>query len=186
MLPFGLVRLRTFRLAHGLVRGKHECRCSRAHGGDVSFRDVTIETPDRNVTAGCDWRHAPEACAEDLGDLKKKSVSRVLAYEEDGWLSELAEALRRVPHVMKGWLKSRHKRLCLSLPHVEKPFNWKVIKSSVAELRSRKVFLVSGFLCYLYMGYEHSISISHTSWYLTMLQQGHRHFAQHPFHCLSP
>ena len=32
-------------------------------------------------------------------------------------------------------------RLCLSLPHVKKPFNSKVIKSFVPELRSRKCFL---------------------------------------------
>ena len=36
-------------------------------------------------------------------------------------------------------------RLCLSLPHVEKPFNSKVIKSFVPELRSRKCFF---FLCF--------------------------------------
>ena len=30
----------------------------------------------------------------------KKSVSWVLASEEDSWLSELAEALRRVQHVV--------------------------------------------------------------------------------------
>ena len=52
-------------------------------------------------------------------------------------------------------------RLCLSLPYVEKPFNSKVIKSFVPELRSRKCFCVSGFLCYLYTSYEHSMSISH-------------------------
>ena len=34
-------------------------------------------------------------------------------------------------------------RLCLSLPHVEKPFNSKVIKGFVPELRSRK-----GFSCF--------------------------------------
>ena len=34
-------------------------------------------------------------------------------------------------------------RLCLSLPYVEKPFNSKVIKSLVPELRSRKCFCVS-------------------------------------------
>ena len=33
-------------------------------------------------------------------------------------------------------------RLCLSLPYVEKPFNSKVIKSFVPELRSREVFFV--------------------------------------------
>ena len=42
-------------------------------------------------------------------------------------------------------------RLCLSLPYVEKLFNSKVIKSFVPELRNRKFFCVSGFLCYLYM-----------------------------------
>ena len=40
------------------------------------------------------------------------------------------------------------KRLCLS-PYVEKPFNSKVIKSFVSELRSRKCFRASGFLCAL-------------------------------------
>ena len=34
------------------------------------------------------------------------------------------------------------KRLCLSLPYVEKHFNSKVIKSFVPELRSRQVFFV--------------------------------------------
>ena len=52
-------------------------------------------------------------------------------------------------------------RLCISLPYVQKPFNSKVIKSFVLELRSRKVFRVSGFLCYLYMSYEHSMYNSH-------------------------
>ena len=50
-------------------------------------------------------------------------------------------------------------RLCLS-PYFEKPFNSKVIKNFVPELRSRKVFHVSGFLCYLYMSYEYSMYIS--------------------------
>ena len=51
-------------------------------------------------------------------------------------------------------------RLGLSLPRVKKLFNSKVIKSFVPELRSRKVFRVLGFLCYLYMSYEHSMYIS--------------------------
>ena len=32
----------------------------------------------------------------------EKSVSWVFASEEEGWLSELAEALRSVPHVVVG------------------------------------------------------------------------------------
>ena len=35
------------------------------------------------------------------------------------------------------------------------------LKSFVPELRSRKCFRVSGFLCYLYMSYEHSMYVSH-------------------------
>ena len=60
-----------FRLAYGLVRCKLERRCSRARGADVSFRDVTIETPDRKCDRRMESCHAPEACAEDFGDLKK-------------------------------------------------------------------------------------------------------------------
>ena len=59
------------------------------------------------------------------------------------------------------WWKSQRRKIVYHSPHVEKPFNSKVIKSFVPELRSRKVFRVSGFLCYLYMSYEHSIYISH-------------------------
>ena len=46
-------------------------------------------------------------------------------------------------------------------PYVEKSLNSKVIKSFVTELRSRKCFCVSGFLCYPYVSYEHSMYISH-------------------------
>ena len=45
----------------------------------------------------------------------EKSQSWVLASEEDGWLSELADALRRVPHVGRGTdEKVSIERLCLS------------------------------------------------------------------------
>ena len=60
-----------------------------------------------------------------------------------------------------GRWKSQHRKIVHLSPYVEKPFNSKVIKSFVPELRSRKVFRVSGFLCYLYMSYEHSMYISH-------------------------
>ena len=55
------------------------------------------------MTGGYEWRHAREACAEDLGGgFEKSQLSRVLAFEDDGWLSELAEALQRVVHVVVG------------------------------------------------------------------------------------
>ena len=77
--------------------------------------------------------------AEDLGDLKK-SESWVPVSEEDSWLSELAEALHRLPHVVGIDGKVSIERLCLSLL-MSKTFKLKkVIKSFVPELRSRKFF----------------------------------------------
>ena len=64
--------------------------------------------------------------------IGEKSVSWVLASEEDGWLSGLVEALRRVPHVVVvvgggGRWKSQHRKIVYLSPYVEKPFNLKVM-----------------------------------------------------------
>ena len=148
---------------HGLVRCKHERGCSHARRADVSFRDVTIEIPDRKQAREWKYRHAPEACAEDFGDLKKVGELSFSVWER--WLTFgarlglAAGATRGGEGGADG--KVVIERLCLSLTYVEKPFNSKVIKIFVPELRSRKVFRVSGFLCYLYMSYEHSMYISH-------------------------
>ena len=113
--------------------------CSRACGADVSFRDVTIKIPDRGCDQGREWRQAAVAWAE----IWEKSVSRVLASEEDGWLSELTKALRRVRTWFGVDAKVSIERLYLP-PYAEKTFNSKVIKSFVPELRSRKCFLYFG------------------------------------------
>ena len=112
ILPFGSVRLRIFRLAHRLVRFKHEHSCSQARGADVSFRDVTIETPDRKMWLRDvnDVIHRKRA-RRILEIWKKSQLSWVLASEEDGWLSELAEALRRALHVTWGRWKSQHRKI---------------------------------------------------------------------------
>ena len=146
---------------HGLVRCKHERRCSRARGADVSFWDVTIKIPDRGCDQGCEWCHAPEAWAE----IWEKSVSWVPTWEEEGWLSGLVMA-RRIcalwaPSISWRCKSSQHRKIVSLSPHVDKTFNSKVIKSFVPELRSRRCFRVSGFLCYLYMSYEHSMYVSH-------------------------
>ena len=75
-----------------------------------------------------------------------------------GWLSELAVALRWVSHMVAvcvwgGRWKSLHRKIVYLAPYVEKPFNSKVIKCFVPELRSRKCFCVSGFLCALWTFY---------------------------------
>ena len=123
---------------HGLVRYKHERRCSRARGVDVSFRDVTIKIPDSRCDQGCEWRHTPEAWAE----IWEKSVSWDWDLGEARWICAL-----RAPRLCVcggGDGNAVIDRLCLSLPYVEKPFNSKVIKSFVPELRSRKWFLCFG------------------------------------------
>ena len=126
---------------HGLVRCKHECRCSRARGADVSFKDVTIKIPDRGYNQGCEWRQALEASAE----IWEKSVSWVPAGEEEGWLSGLvvARRIRALVGLRADDVKAVSiEGLCLFLPYVEKPFNSKLIKSFIHELRSRQVFFV--------------------------------------------
>ena len=110
-LPFGLVRQRTFRLAHGLVRCKHERRCSRACGADVSFRDVTIETPGRKCDRWMWMTSCTGSVRGGFGGCEKKLESWVLASEKDGWPSELIEALRRVPRVMGSRWKSQHRKI---------------------------------------------------------------------------
>ena len=156
-MPFGLVRLRTFRLAHGLVRCKHERRCSSARGEDASFTDVKIKSQIDMWAGGWEWRHAPEVCAEDFGDLKNSQLVKFLPRKKVDFRGSprpgQASSLRRGPHVVWGRWKSQHRKIVYLSPHVEKPFNSKVIKRFVPELRSRKCYCVSGFLCALWTYY---------------------------------
>ena len=90
-----------------------------------------------------------------LGDLKKVSWVENWTPNEKGWLP-LVEALDMCHTRCWGgdrWKSQNRKNVYLS-PYVEKPLNSKVIKSFVPELRSR-VFRVSGFLCSMYICYEH-------------------------------
>ena len=82
--------------------------------------------------------------AQTIWGIWEKSESWILASEEDGWLSGLAEALQQVSHVVWGRWKSQHRKIVYLSPYVEKSFNSKVIKSFVPELRSRKCFLCFG------------------------------------------
>ena len=145
---------------YGLVRGKHERRCSRACGADVSFRDVTIKIIDRRCDQECEWRHSPEARAE----IWEKWVSWVPASEEDGWLSLARRGLAAgFTRDMGGGRWKIHHRKIVSLSLCRKTFKLKGNKKGfVPELRSREIFSVSGFLCYLYMSYEHSMNVSRT------------------------
>ena len=98
----------------------------------------------------------------------RKSENWVLPSEEEGWLSLACRSqdsglLSGAPHVRGTDWKASIERLCLS-PYVEKPFNSKVIKSFVPELRSRKCFSCFGIpMFYVYIYYEHSTYVSHIS-----------------------
>ena len=70
---------------------------------------------------GDGWRHAPEAWVE----IWEKSVSWVLASEEDVWLSELTDALWQVSHVVGGRWKSQHRKIVYSLSLCRKTFQLK-------------------------------------------------------------
>ena len=64
--------------------------------------------------------------------------------------------------VVGGRWKSQHRKIVYLSPCIEKPFNSKVIKSFVPELRSRKCFLCFGIpMLSIYVRYEHSMYISH-------------------------
>ena len=97
-------------------------------------------------TRGCEWRHAPEACAEDFGGFEESGIP---GSEEEGWLSlarrSQASGLVAGAHVVWDRCKSQHRKI-VPLSLCQKPFNSKVIKSFVPELRSRKCFSCFGLV----------------------------------------
>ena len=113
---------------------------SRARGGCVIHR-----CQNKNLgTRGCEWRHAPEACAEDFGGFEKSKLVESCGPKKKVDFREHAVALWRVPRVLGGWgcrWKSQNRKNVYLSPYFE-TFNSKVIKSFVPELRSRNVFFV--------------------------------------------
>ena len=144
---------------HGLLR------CNARGGADVSLRDVTIAQMG-NGARECGWRHAPEARGGFWGFWKSQLVelrTRLRTGRVNFRLLAKARtvALWRMPYKMGCRWKSHHRKIVHLSPYVEKPLNSKVIKSFVPELRSRKCFCVSGFLCSIYICYEYSMYVSH-------------------------
>ena len=94
------------------------------------------------------------------GFWKSQLVELNSASGEDGWLSLARGGLTQVSYEMGGRWKSQNRKNVYLSPYVEEPLNSKVIKRFVPELRSRKCFCVSRFLCSMYICYEHSMYIS--------------------------
>ena len=153
--------MRTFRLSAWVSSVQHKRRCSHARWDYVSFRDVKIKFPDRN------WDPV-------IGDVTHRKhglrfeEKQLVEFERGSRDLELGEARRRcaLRAPWFAWVESwrckssLHRKIVRLSPHVEKPLNSKVIKSFVPELRGQKIFCVSGFLCYPYMSYEHSMYTS--------------------------
>ena len=146
---------------------------SRTRGVDVLLRDVTIAQMGNGVTE-CGWRHAPEAkdfgrfWKSQLGELRTGHRTRRVDFRL------FAEALGRCRTRWGGIWKSQNRKNVYLSPYVEEPLNSKVIKKSfVPELRSRKCFRVSRFLCsvyiYIYI-YMNIICPFHTYSWMGMLQ----------------
>ena len=141
ILPFSLVSLRTFRLVHGLVRCNMRTR-----------RGCVIQ---RYRNKNPRWKIWPEDVndvmhrkrARRILGIWEKSVSWVLASEEEGWLSGLAEIRRvvcsGVPRVVVGGGadgKVSIERLCITLLMSKNLLT----QSFAPELRSRKCFSCFG------------------------------------------
>ena len=82
-------------------------------------------------------------------EIWEKSVSWVPGSEEEGWLSLARWGLVVGATSVGGTDEKVSIERWYLYPYVKKPLNSKVIKSFVPELRSRKCFCVSGFLCFL-------------------------------------
>ena len=122
-------------------------------------------------TRGCEWRHAPEACAEDFGEFEKSQIELRTRHRT----GRVTFACSQWPcggcHTCWGWAdgKASIERLCLS-PYFEKLLNSKVIKSFVPELRSRKCFSCFGIpMFYVYELWTFYMRFTYL--YMAMLQK---------------
>ena len=84
----------------------------------------------------------------------EKSVSQVFVSKEGGWLSELAEVLRRVPHVVWGRCKSQHRKM-VSLSLCRKTFKLKSNKKFRTWAKKSYVFFVFRDSYVIYVRYGH-------------------------------
>ena len=140
------------------------------------------KNPRERLTSGCEWRHAPEARAE---DFEKVSWVEFLARKKTIDFHLHAEARPVALWRVRTWLggggadeKVIIERLCISLPYVE-TFKLKGNKRfRTWTKKSLRVFRVSGFLCSMYICYEHSMYVSHICiWlcYIISLKWGKLH-----------
>ena len=146
---------------HGLVRCKHERRCSRARGADVSFRDVTIKIPVEDVTRDVsDVTHRKRELK-----FEKSQLVEFLPGKKKVDFRLLAEALQQVLHVMGegGRWKSRHRKIVPPFSLCRKTFKLKGNKKFRTWIRSRKWFSCFGIpMFYIYELWIFYVHFTHT------------------------
>ena len=138
---------------------------ARARGGCVIQR-CQNKTPDRMWMTPC----IGSVCGG-FWEIWEKLVELSSASGEDGWLSLARWGLVSGVHVMGADGKASIERWYLS-PYVEKPFNSKLIKSFVPELRSRKCFSCFGIpMFYVYILWTFYVRFTYLC--MGMLHRGH-------------
>ena len=147
---------------HGLVRCKHDRRCSRARGEDVSFRDAKIKTPDRVWDQGV-WM---TSCTRSVGwgflGFKKMQSVEFLPPNERVEIQSWArpdEFVRYRRRTLVGLRADDVKavsieKLCVSLSSCQITFNSKVIKFRIW----------TNFVNVVYFGFPMSISHIRILW----------------------
>ena len=135
ILPFGLVRLRTFHLAHGLVR----CNINagvHVRVEDASFTDVKIKFPDRKWDWGCGlriWEFEKKQLVEFLLPNKGVDIQSWARPDEFVCYGHRTSVGLRADDVKAVSIE----RLCVSLSSCQKTFN-----SNLKQFRECCVFHV--------------------------------------------
>ena len=114
-----------------------------------------------NGARECKWRYAPEARGGFGGFWKSQFFSWVLPREKTVGFHLPAEARSVALWLMGGGWKSHHRKIV----HLSS-LCWKLLlkgnkRFHAWTMKSLCVFRVSGFLCFMYIYYEHSMYVSH-------------------------
>ena len=137
----------------------------RAGGADVSLRDVTIAQMG-NEARECGWRHAPEARRRFWGFWKSQLVglrTRHRTRRVDFRGQMILHATGAARNGGGGRWKNHHRKI-VHLSSLCRNLQLKGNKRFRTWTKKLlRVFCVSGFLCSMYICYEHSMYVSHIS-----------------------
>ena len=117
-----------------------------------------------NGARECEWCHAPEARGGfgGFGGFWKSQLSSWLGRRRLTFTSSPKPSQWHTCCGAGGRWKSQNRKNVNLCSYVEEPLNSKVIKRYCTwTKKSLRVFRVSGFLCFMYICYEHSKYFSH-------------------------